>query len=66
MVVMSCMNYARFHHDPGHTVGIDRFKGYPSAEQVLKLKPDYFVGTGDNVYYDSPFMPFGEGTDERS
>ncbi len=67
MVVVTCMNYARFHYNPGaHAIGIDRFNGYPAAEHVLSLRPDFFVGTGDNVYYDSPFMPFGEGVDERS
>ena len=28
--------------------------GYPALVSILKLKPDYFVGTGDNVYYDGP------------
>jgi alkaline phosphatase/alkaline phosphatase D len=66
LVIMTCMNYARMHYNPGHALGIDRYLGYPSAEQVLQLRPDFFVGTGDNVYYDSPYMPFGEGIDEHS
>jgi alkaline phosphatase D len=66
LVIMTCMNYVKFHYDPSHAVGIDRFNGYPSAEHVLQLRPDFFVGTGDNVYYDSPNMPFGEGIDEQS
>jgi len=66
LVIMTCMNYAKMHYNPGHALGIDRYLGYPSAEHVLQLKPDFFVGTGDNVYYDSPYMPFGEGIDEPS
>jgi alkaline phosphatase/alkaline phosphatase D len=67
MVIMTCMNYSHFYHRPGRKyLGIDRFNGYPAAEHVLQLKPDFYVGTGDNVYYDSPAMPFGNGIDERS
>lgn len=66
LVIMTCMNYAKMHYNPGHALGIDRHLGYPAAEQVLQRRPDFFVGTGDNVYYDSPYMPFGEGIDERS
>jgi len=66
LVIMTCMNYAKFHYNPSHAVGIDRFNGYPSAEHAVQLRPDFFVGTGDNVYLDSPNMPFGEGIDARS
>ena len=36
--------------------GEDKLLGYPALVSILKLKPDYFVGTGDNVYYDGPFV----------
>ena len=64
-VVVTGMNYAKFynHHlfpekkrkrlPPPYT-GIDKHLGYPALETVLSLRPDFFVGTGDNVYYDSP------------
>ena len=66
LVVMTCMNYARMFHNPGHALGVDRYLGYPSAEHVLQLRPDFFVGTGDNVYYDSPYMPLGEAREMTS
>ncbi len=62
--VVTGMNYSRFHHtglenDPLRKVppgsGEDRLLGYPALVSILNLKPDYFVGTGDNVYYDSPY-----------
>ena len=66
-VVVTGMNYERFYYSPGRKyLGIDKYNGFPAAEQVLMLQPDFFVGTGDNVYYDSPAMPIGEGIDEKS
>ena len=32
----------------------DRKLGYPSFAAMTKLEPDFFVGTGDIVYYDFP------------
>ena len=32
--------------------GADRQSGYPALATILKMKPEFFVGTGDNVYYD--------------
>lgn len=63
--VVTGMNYSRFHHtglenDPLRKVppssGEDKLLGYPALASILKLKPDYFIGTGDNVYYDSPIV----------
>ncbi len=72
-VVVTGMNYAKFHGDPRidkqqHLIqnntalpapynGPDKPLGYPSLESILRLKPDFFVGTGDNVYYDTPSKP---------
>ena len=65
--VVTGMNYERFYYTPGKKyLGIDKYNGFPAAEQILLLQPDFFVGTGDNVYYDSPAMPIGEGIDEHS
>ncbi|MFI4848272.1 MAG: alkaline phosphatase D family protein [Gimesia chilikensis] len=72
-VVVTGMNYAKFHGDdridkkqhlienntnlPQPYSGPDKHLGYPALETILKLKPLFFVGTGDNVYYDTPDNP---------
>ena len=43
---------------------VDKHLGYPALETILNIKPDFFVGTGDNVYYDSPDRKNAETTDE--
>ena len=57
-VVVTGMNYHKFHRggerSPGSYTGPDKHLGYPGLVSILKLKPDFFVGTGDNVYYDTP------------
>ena len=69
-VVVTGMNYAKFHGDnridlkkhkiqndtalPPSYDKSDKNLGYPGLASILALKPDFFVGTGDNVYYDSP------------
>lgn len=69
-VVVTGMNYAKFHGDdridraqhvrennielPEPYTGPDKHLGYPTLKTILDLKPDFFVGTGDNVYYDTP------------
>lgn len=59
-VVVTGMNYARHfygRHD-GHRKswdgynGPDRDLGFPALQTILDQKPDYFIGTGDNIYYD--------------
>jgi alkaline phosphatase/alkaline phosphatase D len=52
-VVVTGMNYAPFH---GMYQGEDRRLGYPALVAIRELHPDFFVGTGDNVYYDIPSM----------
>ena len=72
-VVVTGMNYAKFHGDdridkkqhleenntalPRPYAGKDKHLGYPGLESIRKLKPDFFIGTGDNVYYDTPDDP---------
>ena len=58
-VVVTGMNYAFFHEgaprfDRPKYEGSDKNLGYPALGTILKMKPDFFVGTGDNVYYDHP------------
>ena len=58
-VVVTGMNYAFFHYgrdgkgEKAYT-GQDKHLGYPALETILNMQPDFFVGTGDNVYYDHP------------
>ena len=68
-VVVTGMNYVSFYHgklgktDPktkkrsrDETTsyqGKDKAQGFPALETIRKLKPTFFVGTGDNIYYDS-------------
>ena len=56
--VVTGMNYSFFHYTGSSRVppysGPDKELGYPALASILKLKPDFFVGTGDNVYYDHP------------
>lgn len=72
-VVVTGMNYAKFHGDdridrkehlvenntelPPPYQGEDKHLGYPALETIRKLRPHFFVGTGDNVYYDTPSKP---------
>ncbi|MCA9269350.1 MAG: DUF1080 domain-containing protein, partial [Planctomycetales bacterium] len=75
-VVVTGMNYAKFHGDdridrelhkvnnntelPAPYSGPDKHLGYPALATIAKLRPDFFVGTGDNVYYDTPTKPRAE------
>jgi len=61
-VVVTGMNYVAFHHgktkgsvrtgEDAYT-GDDKALGFPALATIREMKPDFFVGTGDNVYYDS-------------
>ncbi len=75
-VVVTGMNYAKFHGDnridrkihlkhnntelPAAYAGPDKALGYPALKTILELQPNFFVGTGDNVYYDTPKEPRAE------
>lgn len=61
-VVVTGMNYMSFHYGKVQNgrrtgrqqyEGEDKHLGFPALASMLALKPDFFVGTGDNVYYDS-------------
>ncbi len=51
LVVVTGMNYWKYHTSAPDA---DTAVGYPALVTMKDMKPDYFVGTGDNVYYDSP------------
>lgn len=57
-IMGSCQNYAFFMHGSNGKGSPapeeDRRLGYPSYAAMLALKPDFFIGTGDIVYYDHP------------
>lgn len=70
IAVVTGMNYAKYYgdkpmddEDPDEsseeTVAEEpnRSLGYPALESMAFLTPDFFVGTGDNVYYDQPKKP---------
>ena len=54
----TCMHYSKFHYTGGGSQppysGPDKALGYPALASILALEPDFFVGLGDNVYYDGP------------
>jgi alkaline phosphatase/alkaline phosphatase D len=58
MVVVTGMNYNKFHfgnYEEGTAYsGNDKSQGYPALMAIKNLNPDYFIGTGDNVYFDHP------------
>lgn len=75
-VVVTGMNYGKFHGDnridrkqhlienntelPKPYDGPDKHLGYSALATILDKQPDFFVGTGDNVYYDTPDDPRAE------
>ncbi len=59
-VMGSCMNYNKFLHGkegkasgPLTATDEDKRLGFPSFAAMAKLLPDFFIGTGDIVYYDN-------------
>ncbi len=57
-VVVTGMNYY-FHFYGNYDaknkyLGKDRDLGFPALKTIGDLSPDYFIGTGDNVYFDHP------------
>ena len=59
-VMGSCMHYQAFMSGiangggPVTATPEDKSLGYPSFAAMQKLKPDFFIGAGDTVYYDFP------------
>jgi alkaline phosphatase/alkaline phosphatase D len=58
MIVTTGMNYYHFHYGKydRHKAysGADKELGYPALAAIKSMNPDYFIGTGDNVYFDHP------------
>ena len=58
-VVVTGMNHAFFHRGTDGRgrrmyMGPDKQLGFPALATILEMRPDFFIGTGDNVYYDHP------------
>ncbi len=57
-VVVTGMNYYHFHYGRYNKsqayTGNDKHLGYPALKSILDIQPDFFIGTGDNVYFDHP------------
>jgi alkaline phosphatase D len=58
----SCMNYNKFMYGlPAKASGpitateSDKKLGFPAFEAMKQIEPDFFIGTGDIVYYDNIF-----------
>ncbi|QDT05267.1 6-phosphogluconolactonase [Rubripirellula lacrimiformis] len=62
LIVGSCMNYIKFMHGRAGNAGgpltatpEDKRLGFPAFVSMKDAMPDFFVGTGDIVYYDNPY-----------
>lgn len=60
-VMASCMNYCKFMYGkpakpsgPITATDEDKRLGYPALAAITEIDPDFFIGTGDIVYYDNP------------
>jgi alkaline phosphatase D len=57
LVVVTGMNRFAFRALAMRDLAWDDLRlGFPALETIVSHQPDFFVGTGDNVYYDSPFL----------
>jgi len=57
LVVVTGMNRFAFRALAIKDLAWDNLRlGFPALEAIVARQPDFFVGTGDNVYYDSPFI----------
>ena len=59
-IVGSCMNYNKFMYGKAGNAGDvitateeDKRLGFPAFESMKSHEPDFFIGTGDIVYYDN-------------
>ncbi len=55
-VVVTGMNYHKFQNSKKLSDAVKQ-RGFPALETIESMHPDFFVGTGDNVYYDHPKVP---------
>ncbi|MCA9100722.1 MAG: alkaline phosphatase D family protein [Planctomycetales bacterium] len=66
-VVVTGMNFNKFYSQSGPMDDTppteqDYELGYPALLSIAARAPDFFVGTGDNVYYDHPREPAANTT----
>ncbi|MFY0689286.1 MAG: alkaline phosphatase D family protein [Cyclobacteriaceae bacterium] len=58
LAIVTGMNHYYFHYGKYDRAkaysGEDKGLGYPALEVIKQLNPTYFIGTGDNVYFDHP------------
>lgn len=61
-IVGSCMNYCKFMYGKAGNAGPaitataeDKKLGFPAFSVMKAVAPDFFIGTGDIVYYDNPY-----------
>ncbi len=57
-VVVTGMNnyffqYGKYNRSTAYA-GKDKALGFPALKSILDQRPDFFIGTGDNVYFDHP------------
>jgi len=60
LAVVTGMNYNKFHNGTrtkAAYAGDDKDLGFPALDAIRRKRPTFFVGTGDNVYYDHPREP---------
>ena len=55
-MIVTSMNYAQFFDNTSRGyAGPDKVLGYPALATMLAMKPEFFIATADNAYYDVPF-----------
>ncbi|MGY6649793.1 alkaline phosphatase D family protein [Wenyingzhuangia sp. IMCC45574] len=58
LALTTCINYYFYYYGKYNAKkaykGKDKELGYPALEVIKNRKPDYFIGNGDNVYFDHP------------
>ncbi len=57
LAVVTGMNWFKFKFFPGPE---QKGLGYPGLESIAEMEPDFFVATGDSVYYDA--FPIAKST----
>jgi len=58
-VMVTGSHFERFFYggdwDTTRTISADKKQGFPAWDAIADLNPDFYIGNGDNVYYDHPF-----------
>ena len=68
-VVVTGMNNYYFHYGKYNAAkayqGSDKDQGFPALATIKEMQVDYFIGTGDNVYFDHPNAKGFKAAQER-